>query len=118
MLAGAQFDGARLTGSRFEAADLRQAKFAGAEIENAYFKAAQLGRANLRAAKLNNASFDDAHLELTMAGDSVLAGAEDHVTLSGIDRYEKYITEAINPGKRRCWQSNENVRVGLARGGK
>jgi hypothetical protein len=33
------------------------------------------------------AGFDDAHLELTMAGDSVLAGAEDHVTLSGIDRW-------------------------------
>jgi len=31
--------------------------------------------------------FEDADLELTMAGDDVLAGEEDHVALSGLDRW-------------------------------
>ena len=31
--------------------------------------------------------FEDAELELTMAGDDVLAGEEDHVALSGLDRW-------------------------------
>ena len=36
--------------------------------------------------------------------------------LSGIDRYEVYITDEINPTKRRCWQFNEDIRTGLTRG--
>ena len=31
--------------------------------------------------------FHDAELELTMAGEAVLAGEEDHVELSGLDRW-------------------------------
>lgn len=31
-----------------------------------------------------------------------------------IDQYESYITNTINPAKRRCWQFNENVNAGLA----
>lgn len=31
-----------------------------------------------------------------------------------IDKYEAYITDAINPAKRRCWQFNETVNAGLA----
>ncbi len=31
-----------------------------------------------------------------------------------IDQYESYITDTINPAKRRCWQFNENVNAGLA----
>lgn len=31
-----------------------------------------------------------------------------------IDKYEDYITGTINPGKRRCWQFNENVHAGTA----
>lgn len=29
-----------------------------------------------------------------------------------IDKYEAYITDTVNPGKRRCWQFNENVYAG------
>lgn len=46
---------------------------------------------------------------------SDLVGRE---ALSGIDRYEAYITEQINPAKRRCWQFNEDIRAGLSRLGK
>lgn len=35
----------------------------------------------------------------------------------GIDLYEAYIADTINPSKRRCWRFNENQRVGL-KGGK
>jgi hypothetical protein len=31
-----------------------------------------------------------------------------------IDKYEAYITDTINPAKRRCWQFNETVNAGLA----
>lgn len=34
--------------------------------------------------------------------------------LTGIDRYEAYITDEVNPTKRRCFQFNENIRTGLA----
>lgn len=35
-----------------------------------------------------------------------------------IDQYEAYITDKINPAKRRCWQFNENVYAGAAGGAK
>lgn len=36
--------------------------------------------------------------------------------LTGIARYEDYITGTINPSKRRCWSFNEDIRTGLAGG--
>lgn len=34
-----------------------------------------------------------------------------------IDKYEAYIAGTINPGKRRCWQFNENIHAGAQREG-
>lgn len=45
------------------------------------------GLAPAAAAEDDRERFDDAELELTMAGDDVLAGEADHVALSGVDRW-------------------------------
>ena len=37
-----------------------------------------------------------------------------HAKLAVIDTYEAYITDTINPAKRRCWQFNENIHAGVA----
>jgi hypothetical protein len=37
-----------------------------------------------------------------------------HEALSGVKRYESYITGTINPAKARCFAFNETIRTGLA----
>ena len=45
------------------------------------------GLAPAAAAADDDERFEDAELELTMAGDDVVVGEEDHVALSGLDRW-------------------------------